>query len=281
LSDFSINCKGKLIDFTIPRVMGIVNITPDSFYQGSRSLEGHDILKKVEQMLSAGATFIDIGGHSTRPNAPAVTEAEEMARVIPAINLIIKEFPESVLSIDTFRSNVAKAAVEAGAVMVNDVSGGLMDDKMYPTVVALDVPYVLMHMRGTVATMMEHTHYQNLAYEVLDEIEKKVGALRALGQKDIIVDLGFGFSKTADQNYALFKQMDVFKMLGCLMLVGVSRKSMIWKKLDISADNALNGTTVLNTIALLNGANILRVHDVKEAMEAIKLMQLLDMLPNN
>ena len=255
--------------------MGIVNVTPDSFFKGSRSVEKVDILQKVEKMLADGATFIDIGGHSTRPNAPAVSEAEEMARAIPAIELIIKEFSDCLLSIDTFRSTVAKAAVEAGAALVNDVSGGLMDANMYSTVVGLGAPYILMHMRGTVETMTQHADYENVALEVLNEIEQKVGQLKRLGQKDIIIDLGFGFSKTADQNFELLNQLAAFKMLDCPILVGVSRKSMIWKKLNITADNALNGTTVLNTMALLNGATILRVHDVKESMEAIKLVEIL------
>jgi dihydropteroate synthase len=195
---FSINCKGKLIDLTTPKVMGIVNVTPDSFFKGSRSVEKTDILQKVEKMLVEGATFIDIGGHSTRPHAPAVPEEEELARVLPTIELIIKEFPDCLISIDTFRSNIAKKAVEAGAIMVNDVSGGLMDESMYQTVVDLGVPYVLMHMRGTVDTMTQFAEYENLSLEVLNEIEIKVGKFRALGQKDIIIDLGFGFSKIND-----------------------------------------------------------------------------------
>jgi dihydropteroate synthase len=275
LPNFSINCKGKLIDLSTPKVMGIVNVTPDSFFKGSRSVEKADILQKVEKMLSEGATFIDIGGHSTRPNAPAVPEKEELERVIPAIELIMSEFPDCLISIDTFRSNIAKAAVDAGAVMINDVSGGLMDAKMYETVVELAVPYVLMHMRGTVDTMTQYANYENIALEVLNEIEKKIGTLKSLGQKDIIIDLGFGFSKTADQNYELLNKLELFKMLDCPILVGISRKSMIWKKLNITADNALNGTTVLNTVALIKGANILRVHDVKEAVEVIKLLELL------
>jgi dihydropteroate synthase len=276
---FTVNCKGKLIDFSIPKVMGIVNVTPDSFFKGSRSVEKADILQKVEKMLTEGATFIDVGGHSTRPNAPAVSEEEEFKRVIPAIELIIKEFPECLISIDTFRSAIAIASIEAGAVMVNDVSGGLMDEKMFQSVVDLDVPYVLMHMRGSVDTMTQCADYQNIALEVLDEIEKKVGRLRSLGQKDIIIDLGFGFSKTTDQNYELLNKLEIFKMLECPILVGISRKSMIWKKLNISADNALNGTAVLNTVALLKGANLLRVHEVKEAIEAIKLIKMLDSQP--
>ena len=276
LPNFSINCKGKLIDLSTPKVMGIVNVTPDSFFKGSRSVEKADILQKVEKMLSEGATFIDIGGHSTRPHAPAVPEQEEMERVIPSIELIMSEFPECLISIDTFRSKIAKEAVKAGAVMVNDVSGGLMDEEMYQTVVNLNVPYVLMHMRGTVDTMTQYANYENIALEVLNEIEKKVGTLKALGQKYIIVDLGLGFSKTADQNYELLNKLELFKMLDCPILVGISRKSMIWKKLNITAENALNGTTVLNTVALMKGANIIRAHDVKEAVQCVRLFNKLN-----
>jgi dihydropteroate synthase len=255
--------------------MGIINLTPDSFFGESRAENQRNVLDKVEKMLSEGATFIDIGGHSTRPNAAPVAEAEETKRVLPAIEAILKEFPHCLISIDTFRSTIAQLAVEAGAVIVNDVSGGLMDANMYPTVVKLQVPYILMHMRGTVETMTQFTDYQNISLEILDELEKKVSTLKAMGQKDIIIDLGFGFSKNLDQNYALLAKMELFKMLDCPMLTGVSRKSMIWKKLNITPELALNGTTVLNTVALQKGANILRVHDVKEAMEAIKLISLL------
>ncbi len=253
--------------------MGIVNVTPDSFLGSSRSVTKADILQKVEKMLTEGATFIDIGGHSTRPNAAPVAEEEEIKRAIPAVEAIMEAFPQCLISIDTFRANVAKLAVDAGAVLVNDVSGGLMDEEMFPTVVQMQVPYVLMHMRGTIDTMTQHTDYQNVAYDILDELEKKFSILKAMGQKDIIIDLGFGFSKTLEQNYQLLAKMEVFKMLDCPILAGLSRKSMIWKKLEILPENALNGTSVLNTIALQKGANILRVHDVKEAMEVIKLVE--------
>ncbi len=272
MSNKTINCKGKLIDFTIPKIMGIVNITPDSFFEGSRSVTESDILSKVEKMLADGADFIDIGGHSTRPNAAAVPEINERERTIPAIKSILQHFPDCIISIDTFRSAIAKEAVELGATMVNDVSGGLMDAQMYQTVANLGVPYVLMHMRGTVDTMTQFANYDNIVLDVLNEIEKSFGKLRSFGQKDIIIDLGFGFSKTADQNFELLSKLELFKMLDCPILVGLSRKSMIWKKLDIKPSEALNGSTVLNTIALLKGANILRVHDVKEAKEAIALV---------
>lgn len=254
-----------------------MNITPDSFYEGSRAMQADSILAKAGKMLQEGATFLDLGGHSTRPNAPAVGEQEECDRVLPAIELIHKEYPEALISIDTFRASVAKKAVAAGAVIVNDVSGGLMDVAMFGTVYQLKVPYVLMHMRGTVDTMTQYTQYYNVCMEVLNELAPKVQYLKELGVKDIIVDLGFGFSKTADQNYELLQGMELFHMLGCPILTGLSRKSMIWRKLQIEAAQALNGTTVLNTVALMKGSRILRVHDVKEAIEAINLLELLKM----
>lgn len=237
------------------------------------------LLEKVEKMINEGATFIDIGGHSTRPNAPAVDADEEERRVLPSIKAILAHFPEAIISIDTFRASIAQKAVEAGAAMVNDVSGGLMDTYMYETVAELNVPYVLMHMRGTVYDMLDHTHYDNLIYDVFDDLEKRIAQLRGFGQKDIIVDIGYGFAKTADQNYQLLNKMELFHQLDCPILTGLSRKSMIWRKLGIEASQALNGTTVLNTVALLKGSQILRVHDVKEALEAVKLVTLLQNSP--
>jgi dihydropteroate synthase len=231
-------------------------------------------LNQAEKMLSAGATFLDLGGHSTRPGATPVSEEEEIKRVLPATEIILKYFPEALISIDTFRSNVAKACVEAGAVIVNDVSGGLLDDKMYETVASFgDVPYILMHMRGTIETMTQLTQYDNLVLEVLDELQQKVAQLRTFNQRDIILDLGFGFAKNLDQNYELLNHLPDFEVMNLPMLVGVSRKSMIWRKLDILASEALNGTTALNAVALMKGANILRVHDVKEAIETISLIK--------
>ncbi|MBC7407381.1 MAG: dihydropteroate synthase [Arcicella sp.] len=270
-----ITLKRTLLDLTKPRIMGILNITPDSFYEGSRFTDLSNILIQTEKMLSAGATFLDIGGHSTRPGATPVNEEEELKRVVPVVEAIIQNFPEAFISIDTFRSTVAQQCVEVGAVMVNDVSGGILDDKMFETVAKLNVPYVLMHMRGTVETMTQMTHYDDLVTDILDDLQKKIYQLRQLGQKDIIIDLGFGFAKTADQNYVLLKHLEDFKLLDCPMLVGVSRKSMIWRKLNISPNDSLNGSTVLNTVALTKGANILRVHDVNEAVEAVKLMAFL------
>jgi dihydropteroate synthase len=273
-----INLNQTLLDLTKPRIMGILNITPDSFYEGSRFTDLSKILSQTEKMLSAGATFLDIGGHSTRPGATPVSEDEELKRVLPVVEAIIHNFPEALISIDTFRASVAQQCVEAGAVMVNDVSGGILDDKMFETVAKLNVPYVLMHSRGTPETMNQLTDYQDLITDVLDDLQRKIYQLRQLGQKDIIIDLGFGFAKTADQNYVLLNHLEDFKLLDCAMLVGVSRKSMIWRKLNISPNDSLNGTTVLNTVALMKGANILRVHDVQEAMEAVFLVKQLKQL---
>ncbi len=276
----NINCKGNLIDLTIPRIMGILNITPDSFYANSRYDDLSKVLIQVEKMLSAGATFLDIGGHSTRPGARPVGEEEELSRVLPVVEIIIKHFPEALISIDTFRAGVALKCVEAGAIMVNDIAGGLLDDKMFETVANLNVPYVLMHSRGTPETMQQMTDYDDLVMDVLDDLQQKVFQLRQLGQKDIIIDLGFGFAKTINQNYILLNHLRDFEVMECPMLVGVSRKSMIWRTLDISPNDALNATTVLNTIALTKGANILRVHDVKEAIEAVKLVDMLSIEEN-
>jgi dihydropteroate synthase len=229
-----INLKQTLLDLSQPRIMGILNITPDSFYEGSRFTDLSKVMAQAEKMLSAGATFLDIGGHSTRPGATPVSEEEELRRVLPVVEGIIHNFPEALISIDTFRASVAATCVQAGAAMVNDVSGGDLDDKMFETVVGLNVPYVLMHSRGTPETMTKLTDYQDLVTDVMDELQKKIYRLRQLGQKDIIVDLGFGFAKTADQNYVLLNHLEDFRLLDCPMLVGVSRKSMIWRKLDRS-----------------------------------------------
>lgn len=270
-----INLKQTLLDLSKPRIMGILNITPDSFYEGNRFTDLSKVLDRAEKMLSEGATFLDIGGHSTRPGASPVSEEEELNRVLPVVEAIIQKFPDALISIDTFRSSVAQKCVEAGAVIINDVSGGILDDKMFETVASLGVPYVLMHSRGTPETMAQMTHYDDLVTDVLDDLQKKVYQLRQLGQKDIIIDLGFGFAKTADQNYVLLKHLEDFRLLDCPILVGVSRKSMIWRKLNISPNDSLNGSTVLNTVALTKGANILRVHDVKEAMEAVFLTSMI------
>lgn len=266
-----INCKGNLIDLSQPRVMGIINITPDSFYSGSRSTTDTEILQKTEKMLKEGADFLDLGAYSSRPGADDIPVEEELKRMIPALELILKHFPEAVLSIDTFRSEVAEKSIEAGAAIINDISAGKLDDKMLPLIARYQVPYIMMHMKGTPQNMKEHNQYDDICSEVLFYFSERIKAARDLGINDLIIDPGFGFAKSTEQNYELFSRLELFKNLDLPILVGVSRKSMIWKKLGISANEALNGTTVLNTAALLKGAGILRVHDVKEAVECIKL----------
>ncbi len=262
--------------------MGILNVTPDSFFDGGRHSSDKNILTHAETMLRDGATFIDIGGYSTRPGAPEVPADEEVRRVLPAFNMIMKEFPSARLSIDTFRSSTAPAAVHAGASMINDVSGGELDAEMFTTVARLKIPYVLMHMRGTPQTMTSQTNYQNLIKEIQDYFHRKIHALTLAGVKDIIVDPGFGFAKTREQNFQVLDNLTVFQQLGRPILAGLSRKSMIWKTLDLSADDALNGTTSLNTAALHNGASILRVHDVKEARQVVELFcAMKNLQPNN
>ena len=268
---FTLNCKGKLIVFESPLVMGIVNITPDSFYAGSRFTNSDAILSQAEKMIEEGADILDLGGQSTRPGSEAVTVEEELKRVIPNIGNIHRHFPDSITSVDTFYSKVAVEAVNAGASIVNDISAGRQDEKMLTEVAALKVPFVAMHMRGNPSTMQELTTYDNLVRELLDFFIEKKEQCRQAGIKDLIIDPGFGFAKTIGQNFELLKNLSVLKMLDLPILVGLSRKSTIYKTLNISAEEALNGTTVLNTIALMNGANIIRVHDVKEARETVKL----------
>jgi len=269
----TLNIHGKLIDLSEPKIMGILNVTPDSFYDGFKYTDETSILKQVEKMVSEGADFIDVGGNSTRPGAGDISEDEELNRVLPAIKIISKKFPETVISIDTFRSIVTKHAVEAGASIINDISGGDLDPKMFEAVASLRVPYILMHMKGTPQTMMKETAYENLLKEIIDYFHQKIFKLQRLGVKDIIIDPGFGFAKTVEQNFELLNKLDHFKILEKPMLVGLSRKSMIWRTLMTNPEGALNGTTTLNTIALLKGANILRVHDVREAKEVIQLVQ--------
>ncbi|MFN8343552.1 MAG: dihydropteroate synthase [Spirosomataceae bacterium] len=272
----TLNIGGKLLDLSTPQVMGILNVTPDSFYSGSRVLQTEEAYKKAERMLSEGASLLDIGGHSTRPGADAVSEEEELKRVLPVIEILRKRFPEAILSIDTFRASVARQAVEAGAHIINDIAGGNLDPAMFETVASLQVPYILMHSRGTPQTMKSLNRYEHLVTDILRELQAKIYQLQQLGVKDIVADMGFGFAKNADQNYVLLRELKTFQWLNVPLLIGVSRKSMIWRKLDITPEQSLNGTTVLNTVALLNGADILRVHDVKEAGEAVKLIQLLN-----
>ncbi|TDU39362.1 dihydropteroate synthase [Gelidibacter sediminis] len=269
----TINCKGELIDLTIPKVMGILNLTPDSFYDGGVNTKDAVILKHVEKMLNDGATFIDIGAYSSRPSATHISEAEELQRLLPILKLLTQTFPDILISIDTFRSEVAKQSIAAGACMINDISAGKMDDTMLETVAKLKVPYVMMHMKGTPQNMQQQVTYDHLIKDILLYFSERIAAARALGLVDIIVDPGFGFSKTIAQNYELLKLLNAFKRLDKPVLVGISRKSMIYKLLEASPSEALNGTTVLNTMALQQGASILRVHDVKEAMECIQLTQ--------
>ncbi|MCK0108871.1 dihydropteroate synthase [Flavobacteriaceae bacterium S0825] len=267
----TINCKGTLIDLSTPKVMGILNITPDSFYDGGRYKNDASILNQVENMLSEGATFIDVGAYSSRPGANHVSEAEELKRIIPIVELLIKQFPSINLSIDTFRSNIANECINLGAAIINDISGGKLDKKMLETVGKRGVPYVMMHMKGTPQTMQQHTDYNDLIKDIIYYFSERVAEARSHKINDIIIDPGFGFSKTLEQNYSLLNHLELLNMLEQPMLVGVSRKSMIYQLLDTNPNEALNGTTSLNTIALLKGAKILRVHDVNEAMECIKL----------
>jgi dihydropteroate synthase len=267
----TINCKGQLIDLATPKVMGILNVTPNSFFDGGKYNEEREILFRVEKILSEGATFIDVGGYSSKPSAEFVSEQEEVSRIVPVVNLILKHFPEALLSIDTFRSEVAKASIENGAAIINDIAAGNLDNKMLEIIAKYNVPYIMMHMRGTPQTMQTLTHYDAMVKEILFYFSERIAAARQLGINDLIIDPGFGFAKTLEQNYELLKNMELFEMLELPLLVGISRKSMIYKALDCSADEALNGTTVINTIALTKGANILRVHDVKQAMECVQL----------
>jgi len=269
----NLNCNGQLIDLHTPKVMGILNITPDSFFDGGKYKNENQILSQVEKMLTEGATFIDIGAYSSRPGAQHILEEEELQRIIPVVELLIKNFSEIKISIDTFRSNVAKETIQAGATMINDISGGSLDEKMFTTITELQVPYILMHMKGTPQTMKTENNYKNLIQDIVFYFSEKVKQLRGLGVNDIILDPGFGFAKNTAQNFSLMNNLEVFKHLDLPLLVGVSRKSMIYKTLDILPEEALNGTTFLNTVSLMAGAKILRVHDVKEAVECVKLHQ--------
>ena len=266
-----INCKGELICFDTPKVMGILNITPDSFYAQSRTTPA-EVLRKAEQMLEEGATFVDIGGYSSRPNAQEVSPQEELQRVVPVVEALVKHFPDIRISVDTFRAKVARESLEAGACIINDISAGQIDPAIWEVVAHYQVPYIAMHMRGTPQTMQTYTEYDKLTKDILYYFSQIKDKARQLRINDLIVDPGFGFSKTLAQNYELMQQLALFKALECPILVGISRKSMIYKLLDTTPETALNGTTVLNTFALLHGADILRVHDVKEAVECVKIV---------
>ena len=271
----TLNCKGKLIDLNEPKVMGILNITPDSFYDKSRFNSKDDLLKRTESMLSEGATFIDVGAYSSRPGAEFVSEEEERKRLIPALEIILKKFPDVLLSVDTFRSNIARETIDLGASIINDISGGDMDPEMFDVVVNKQVPYILMHMRGNPQTMSNLNNYDHLIIDIITELQVKVNCLQKRGLNDIIIDPGLGFAKDLSQNYEIIKELNSFKCIGHPLLIGASRKSMIYKLLECEPHNALIGSTVVHTASLLYGASILRVHDVKEAIEAIKITTLL------
>ncbi|MDE6072778.1 MAG: dihydropteroate synthase [Muribaculaceae bacterium] len=272
----SINIGGELMSLSTPKVMGIINITPDSFYSGSRTSEREEIAGRVRRHLTDGADIFDIGGYSTRPGCSDVAPDEEYSRLARALEVIREVAPDVPVSVDTFRAEVARRCVEEwGVEIINDVGGGTLDPEMWDTVADLDVAYILMHMRGTPATMGDFTDYNDVVADVLSDLAFKVAALRQKRVRDVIVDPGFGFAKTVEQNYKLLAALDKFHLTGAPVLAGLSRKSMIWRALDIKAEEALNGTTALNTVALLNGADILRVHDVKEAVEAVKLVGML------
>ena len=267
----TINAGGKLIDLSAPKVMGIINITPDSFYADSRKTSAEDVRLQAEKMLTEGAIFLDLGAYSSRPGAADISEQEETDRLLPAVEAIVANYPEAILSIDTFRAGVAEAAVKAGAHIINDISGGELDENMFATVARLQVPYILMHMKGTPQTMQQLAVYEDVFAEVFDYFVQKTHQLKQLGIHDIILDPGFGFAKQREHSYALMNRMQEFSQLQLPVLAGVSRKRMIYSLLDLTAEQALNGTTALNTIALMKGANILRVHDVREAVEAVKI----------
>ena len=267
----TINCKGKLLNLDSPIVMGILNVTPDSFYDGGNLSNEDKIIAKADQMLKEGATILDIGGYSSKPGAEEVSEKEEIERVVPAIKQIISQFPEAIISADTFRSAVAREAVNAGASIINDISAGDLDTDMFATVRELQVPYCIMHMQGNPKTMQENPTYENVVTEVFFSLSKKVELLRKMGVNDILIDPGFGFGKTIEHNYEILNNLNHFSLMNLPILVGVSRKSMIYKVLQNTPTEALNGTTALNSFALTKGANILRVHDVKEAQETIYL----------
>ena len=269
----TINCKGNLIDLSTPKVMGVINLTPDSFYDGGKLTSEKEILLQANKMLQEGATFLDLGAYSSRPGAQFVSEKEEIHRLLPVIKILLNEFPETLLSIDTFRSNVANESIYAGASLINDISAGKLDDHMFKIIAQHQVPYVMMHMRGTPETMMQNTDYTNLTKEVIYYFSERIAKARSFGINDLIVDPGFGFSKTLDQNYELFNDLELFRHLNVPLLIGISRKSMIQKKITTTASDSLNGTTALHAIAIQKGVSILRVHDAKEAFETINLLQ--------
>jgi len=272
MTNYQLKLNNKLIDLSTPIVMGIVNVTPDSFFRGNRFTSDYSVLKCVEKIIENGGAIVDVGGYSTRPGAEMISSEEEIKRLSDGIEIILKKFPDTIISVDTFRSNVARYLVKTYKIaMINDISGGTLDNFMFETIADLKVAYVLMHYRGNPNTMQQLTDYVNVVSEVIHFLEKRLAQLHLLGVTDIVVDPGFGFAKTLEQSYRILKNLPVFQELNAPILVGVSRKSMIYKLLEIDPESALNGTTAVNILALMGGASILRVHDVKEAVEAIKL----------
>lgn len=269
----SINCDGNLIDVSSPKIMGILNVTPDSFFDGGKYNNLNKIATQVDKMLQEGATFIDIGAYSSRPGAKHISEQEELSRIVPIITFLKREFPNILISIDTFRSEVAKQCIANGACIINDISCGEMDKKMFETIAELQVPYIIMHMQGTPQNMQQNPKYSNITQDILFYFSKKIAQLHNLQINDIIIDVGFGFGKTIDNNYQLLSELELFQNLEKPMLVGLSRKSMFYKYLNSTPQQALNATTIANTIALQKGASILRVHDVKPAMEVVKIVE--------
>lgn len=271
----TINCRGRVVDFSIPRIMGILNVTPDSFYDGGRYQTEKEILKRAEAILKEGADIIDVGAYSSRPGAAYITAEWEKERLVPAFSIIRKVFPEALLSVDTFRAGIAEFMVnEFGVSMINDISAGMMDDAMLVTLGRLKVPYIMMHMQGTPQNMQKNPSYNDVTRDLIAFFTQRIALAGKAGIEDIIIDPGFGFGKTPDHNFLLLRELDLFGMLDCIIMVGLSRKSMIYKSLNITSDQALNGTTVLHTLALHNGAKLLRVHDVKEAVETVRLFTL-------
>ncbi|MDH7460917.1 dihydropteroate synthase [Chitinophagaceae bacterium 26-R-25] len=269
---YTLNCKGRILEINKPLVMGIINITPDSFFTGSRQQQLDGILRQAEKMLLEGAAVLDIGGQSTRPGSDLIAVEEELQRVVEPVKTLHEHFPEAFISVDTFYSKVAKETVENGACIINDISGGTLDDDMLAAVGKLNVPYICMHMRGTPQNMHEFAHYENVTREVLDFFVERIDLCKKNGIHDVIVDPGLGFAKTFAHNFEILKNLSLLKILEKPLLIGLSRKGMIYRTLGTTAEEALNGTTVLNTVSLMNGANILRVHDVREAVEAVKLV---------
>ena len=272
----NINCGGKLIDLTKPKIMGILNVTPDSFYDGGKFLNSDKYLMQVEKMLNEGATFIDIGGMTSKPGSKEIPVSEELSRVIKAVENVSNKFPKAIISVDTYRSEVAEESVNSGAQIINDISGGSFDNKMFNTIAKLNVPYIIMHINERPETMQQNPEYEDILFEIGYYFSKKVFKARAAGINDIIIDPGFGFGKELDDNYKILKNLHALMVENIPMMIGVSRKSMIYKKLKITSDQSLNGTTCVNTIGLMQGVNILRVHDVKEAKQCIDIVNSLN-----